>query len=103
MAACVTCGREDHWKSLQAGHFIPGRTLSILFDERNCHAQCYGCNVGRYGNLAEYWPYMEDRYGREVIDELRVLKGQVRKYSTQEYQDLILSLKEKIDCLDRLD
>ena len=22
IAKCVTCGKEDHWKSLQCGHFM---------------------------------------------------------------------------------
>jgi hypothetical protein len=101
---CVTCGREYPTRgigSVQAGHFIPGRGNSILFDERNCHGQCYGCNVGKNGAAVEYFVFMENTYGREVINELRFLKGRTRKYSVgeleimaQEYRDKTRDLEE---------
>ena len=100
--SCVTCGKRSHWKGegMQAGHFIAGRTLSLLFDPRNCHTQCYGCNVGQNGSYVEYFLYMEKRYGREVIDELRQLKGETRKYGIGDYQDLIDELTKKLVALD---
>ena len=99
---CVTCGKRAHWKGegMQAGHFIAGRTLSLLFDYRNCHAQCYADNVGRNGSYVEYFVYMEERYGREVIDELRQLKHQSRKYGIWDYEMLIEELKESIAAIE---
>ena len=99
---CVTCSKLAHWHGdgMQAGHFIAGRTLSLLFDERNCHTQCYGCNVGRNGSYVEYFIYMENRYGRKVIDELRKLKYQSRKYGIGDYEMLIADLERKIRDLD---
>ena len=99
---CVTCNKRSHWKGegMQAGHFIAGRTLSLLFDDRNCHSQCYGCNVGRNGSYVEYFLYMEERYGREVIDELRFLKNQSRKYSIGDYEQLIAELTEQLKEFD---
>ena len=99
---CVTCGKLANWKNdgMQAGHFIAGRTLSLLFDDRNCHTQCYGCNVGRNGAQVEYFIYMEKRYSREVIDELRQLKYQARKYGIGDYELLISDLERKIRGLD---
>ena len=29
IAECVTCGKQDHWKSLQAGHFM-SRNIMLL-------------------------------------------------------------------------
>jgi hypothetical protein len=87
--ACVTCGREYPRTGvgcIQAGHFIASRVNSILFDERGCHGQCYGCNVGRNGAAVEYFVYMENTYGREVIDELRQLKFQTRKFTSGELE-----------------
>ena len=99
---CVTCKKRAHWKGegMQAGHFIAGRTLSLLFDDRNCHSQCYGCNVGRNGSYVEYFLYMEERYGREVIDELRFLKNQSRKYSIGDYEQLIAELTSQLSEFD---
>ena len=98
--SCVTCKKRAHWKEMQAGHFIAGRTLSLLFDPRNCHVQDYSCNVGRGGAYVEYFIYMENRYGREVIDELRKLKYQARKYGIGDYEMLIADLERKIRDLD---
>ena len=75
---CCTCGARHHWKELQAGHFIPGRCNSILFDERGCHAQCRRCNFNE-GNGPEYYPFMLKRYGQKVVDELRMNRHQTVK------------------------
>lgn len=40
LGICVTCGKQCDIKQLQAGHFIGGRTNSVLFVEDNCFAQC---------------------------------------------------------------
>ena len=43
---------------------------------------------------------MENRYGRKVIDELRKLKYQSRKYGIGDYELLISDLELKIRGLD---
>ena len=43
---------------------------------------------------------MENRYGRKVIDELRKLKYQSRKYGIGDYEMLIADLERKIRDLD---
>jgi hypothetical protein len=102
--SCVTCKKRAQWKGdgMQAGHFISGRTLSLLFDHRNCHTQCYGCNVGRNGSYVEYFIYMEERYGRKVIDELRRLKYQSKKYGIGDYERLIEELERSIRLLEEV-
>lgn len=90
---CVTCPRKYPFKQLQAGHFIAGRTNSILFDEEATHAQCYGCNVGRGGAHVEYFIFMEDTYGREKIDELRRKKSETVIYKAHDYE----RIKEEYD------
>lgn len=67
---CCTCGRDYPIGKLQAGHFIPGREDSILFDPACVHAQCYRCNVQRSGEWVKYFRFMEKKYGREFIFEL---------------------------------
>lgn len=89
--SCVTCGRPYPLSGvggLQAGHFIAGRGNSLLFDERNCHAQCYGCNMGRGGAYVEYFVFMEQNYGREVIEELRRKRHQAVKFTIIELDEL---------------
>lgn len=67
---CVTCGRTYPRKKLQAGHFVPGRTDSILFDEDCVHAQCYRCNCHMQGDWPSYYRFMQQKYGQDRIEEL---------------------------------
>ncbi len=67
---CVTCGRTYPMGQLQAGHFIPGRTDAVLFDERGVHAQCYRCNCRLQGMWHKYYRFMQEEYGQEVIEEM---------------------------------
>jgi hypothetical protein len=48
-AYCYTCGDPKHWKELQAGHAIPGRHNSVLFDEEIVRPQCAPCNIWKRG------------------------------------------------------
>jgi len=87
MGACVTCGRVYPYKTLQAGHFIPGRKNSILFNEESTFGQCYGCNCGRNGNVINYYPFMLKRYGQEKIDELIALNKTEVKFTIEELEE----------------
>lgn len=96
---CVTCKSERTFKELQAGHFIPGRSNSVLFDERIVYTQCGHCNVnppfGLGGNYVEYFVFMEQEWGREKIDEFRALKYQTKIYKTYELIELAEDFKNK--------
>jgi hypothetical protein len=87
-AACVTCGKIYRLgKQLQAGHFIPGRTRAILFDERCVHAQCYRCNHKLQGNWPPYYRFMQKVYGQNVIEELIDLWGQDLKLEPKWFEE----------------
>lgn len=98
-ATCVTCDHRDHWKKMQAGHFLPGRTNAILFDEMGCFTQCYACNIRKQGNAVEYFLFMENNFGREEIDRQRKLKQTVLKRTEQDYLDLMAKYQAKIDMI----
>ena len=98
---CVTCLVWHPYKKLQAGHWIPGRHNSVLFDERNCHPQCYHCNVGLKGNPLSYYHYMEKNYTKKVRDELERLDKVNKQFKVYEleaiyeaYRDLNRQLEE---------
>jgi|GEM_PF-1819040 len=75
LVACVTCGQVTAWNAgigkIHTGHFVPGRSGSILFDERNVSPQCWHCNIHRHGATAEYRQWMVDQWGETVIEELQ--------------------------------
>lgn len=90
---CFTCNRTYRFEVMQAGHWIPGRHMSVLFDDRNCHAQCYHCNIGLKSNPIVYYDRMLEVYGRDICDELIILDKQPRKYKIFE----LVEIKEKYD------
>ena len=103
-ALCVTCGRRyplNKVGGLQAGHFVQGRHPSVLFDERNCHAQCYGCNVMKKGNMVKYYKFMLKTYGQEVIDELELLDSKLTFLSAADYLDICEKYKDKLGKLSK--
>ena len=102
LVVCCTCGKTypAFGKGCaQAGHFIPGRGNSILFDERGVHAQCYNCNHTLKGNWTEYLPYMKRRYGQDVVDELLAVKYRVRKFTPAELEKMRDDYKAKWQVL----
>ena len=93
---CVTCGKVQHWKQMQAGHFIPGRMNAILFDERGVHPQCFLCNGPLKGNPRKYEAFMKAKYGQEVIDELDRLSNTTRTFTPDELIDMKNYYADKI-------
>lgn len=99
MVECITCNKIYFWKDIQAGHFIDGRGLGILYDERGIHPQCYACNCPRHGLKTEYYPYMLKRYGQEVIDELKRNAKNVVKMYRADYEEKIAQYKIRLNEL----
>lgn len=100
---CVTCKREYPYNKLVAGHFIQGRTNSVLLDERLVYSQCWGCNTnppyGKGGNYVEYFIFMEEEVGREKIDEFRALKHKAVKITAAEFLEKATSFAERTRLL----
>jgi len=70
---------------LQAGHFMPGRTDNILFEEEAVHAQCYRCNVTMSGMWPAYYTAMEEKYGFAWIEgQLYKWHNNTKKYEIKE-------------------
>ena len=86
---CVTCGTVTAWdaKQMNCGHFIGGRTASIVFEETNVAPQCAHCNSHLSGAPAEYQLWIEAMYGRDEVDRLRRLKSEVVKFTIEELVD----------------
>jgi hypothetical protein len=100
LTVCISCGKSDHWKNLDSGHYIPKTYgLSIYFEERNVHPQCTGCNRFRRGNLTAYALALRKRYGENILEELDALKHQPRKFSKSDYEEMIETYKRKLNEL----
>ena len=82
---CVTCGALHPWNTnkMDAGHFLAGRSNSILFEPYNCHPQCKYCN--RTGGAPQaYWLYMVSAYGEDVVTMLEQLKRESVSFTRDE-------------------
>ena len=75
-AQCVTCGKIDHYKDLQGGHFIPrGRTVFKLY-KPNCNPQCPSCNLWGMKQahyVLRYRQWMVDTHGERKVKAMERL------------------------------
>lgn len=96
---CFTCGNTDN---LQCGHYIPRDCLELRYNERNCHAQCVGCNVFKKGNYTVYSLKLMSKYGHNILYDLdEILKKYkadgLRKYPKSWYIEIIEHYRETKD------
>ena len=97
---CFTCGLIPlSWRQLQCGHYVSRVHLSTRWNERNCAAQCYACNVLRRGNPAEFTLALQAKYGPGIVQELVDLKRQSVKFSRSELQDLIEGYEARLGVI----
>jgi 5-methylcytosine-specific restriction endonuclease McrA len=92
IAVCVTCGKKDHWKNLQAGHFMSRKHYATRWDEENVEVQCMACNVYRYGEQYLFAKHL----GQEKADELLAKSRTMVKLKDWELQDMIEIYKKKL-------
>ena len=92
IAECVTCGKKDHWKNLQAGHFMSRKHYATRWDEENVEVQCMACNVYRYGEQYLFAKHL----GEKKADELLAKSRTMVKIKDWELQDMIEIYKKKL-------
>jgi len=98
-ATCFTCGKKDHWKKLQNGHFQSRKHYATRWDEQNCQVQCAGCNVFRYGEQFLFAKYLDERFYAGLSDELYIKAKQIVKFTNSEIEDMILKYKKLVDSM----
>lgn len=94
---CISCGKKDFWRKMDAGHYIPRTAgLSLYFDERNVNCQCTYCNRWMHGNLAKYAIALRKKYGETILEELDEKRKEFKRYNMIEYQQMIEKYKIKV-------
>ena len=99
---CITCPKTKPtlgFGCIQAGHFVPGRRNSILFDEECTHGQCYGCNCGQGGMWVEYEAAMVKMFGVDKVEEMKLRKHKIVKYTIEDYKEITLKYQQKLNQL----
>lgn len=97
MATCFTCGKQDHWKKLQNGHFQSRKHYSTRWDEMNCQVQCAGCNVFRYGEQFLFAKYLDEKYYIGASDTMYYKAKEIIKFADFELEDMIIKYKKLVD------
>ncbi len=97
---CVSCGFQFPFDNLQAGHFIAGRHNANLFSEEGVHAQCRLCNIIKKGNQLSYRRAIINLYGDGYDLVLEAEANQIKKYTPQDYLDLIEYYNKEIKKLE---
>ena len=107
---CVACGRTvTTWRDLQAGHYAPASNcgFALLFDERNVHGECAGCNAFDSGHLIGYRRNLVERYGEAWVVRLEAdynaarYKGKTTKvWNTKEYEAKIKHYEQELARLE---
>jgi len=93
---CCSCRRLFPFSEFDAGHFIPGRTNSILFIEELVHIQCRSCNQYKGGNSEGYEKYMLQKYSSREVEELKRLKYKYKKMLSYNYKEIVDCYSKKI-------
>jgi hypothetical protein len=96
LASCVTCGKRQHYKEMDGGHFISRKWTATKLVEENIHPQCKGCNQYASGRHDDYSLYMVDTYGIEMVRELNDKKRELCKQNRIELEDIKVELKVRI-------
>ena len=97
---CVTCGKIDHYKNMQGGHFYSRRHTVFKLFEENIHVQCPACNQWgmKTTKIQEaYRIYMEDLYGVRRIRAMQRLAWRASpKFNRDEVITFQRDLNERI-------
>ena len=95
IATCVTCGKKDHYKNLQCGHFMSRSNYSTRWEENNVGVQCYGCNISRSGEQFKFSLYL----GNKLSEEMYLKSKQTVKFADVDLIDLIKYYTEKVSYI----
>ena len=96
---CVTCGKVDHWKNLQCGHFMSRRYLATRFHEVNCFPQCVGCNIFKSGEQWKFGQFIDKNLGDGTSEQLALIAHSTIKITRHEYLEKIVHYKNKVKIL----
>ena len=99
MGTCITCGRMNHWKKMDCGHYMKRQYLATRFDEKNCNIQCKHCNAFEQGANEKYKVAIDKKWGQGTSEMLEIKKHNRCKMTEFEYKILIDLYTKKVEEL----
>lgn len=91
-------GRSLHYKSCDAGHYMPATYLNTCFDAMNVHPQAKNKNLNMNDPLVifEYRSFLVKKYGVGEVEKLEIRAKQIKKYSTFELEMMCKDFEKEI-------
>jgi len=89
IAECFTCGKRDHWKKMQCGHFQSRKYYSTRWNEDNCQVQCVGCNMFKGGEQYKFGLQLNKKFGDSKAEKLFLLAKKTKKFINFELLEMI--------------
>lgn len=96
LCQCVSCGKIDHYKAMDGGHFISRSYSFHTLREENVHPQCKRCNRFFAQCHDDYRRYMVDMYGEDFVEWLTDTKNRPKKFTEADLLEIIEELKPQI-------
>lgn len=98
---CISCGKPLRAGNTDAGHLWSSGGHSYLrYHEFNINAQCSRpCNKDKAGDINNYRINFVKRYSQELIDELDSLAKKEKRFTIDDYKEIIEYYKEKTALL----
>lgn len=99
IAQCYTCGKKDHYKKLQNGHFMSRKSYATRWDETNCQVQCVKCNMFEQGMSYVFGLNLNKQFGEGTAEALLKKSKEILKLSNDEVVSLITKYENKLNNL----
>lgn len=94
---CASCGKVDHYKNMDGGHYIPRSKTAVKINETNIHPQCRNCNHFRKEEArCPYSIFMIETYGYEYVKWLEAESRKEKKYTRGELEEIIIGFKARL-------
>jgi len=100
LCQCFTCGKVDHYKNMQNGHFQSRRFMATRYSEDgNCEIQCPKCNIFCGGEQFRFAMNLDAKYGEGTAQELEYLARTIVKFTRVDYEEKIAYYKSTVEKL----
>jgi hypothetical protein len=99
LCQCFTCGKVDHYKKLQCGHFQSRRHHTTRWNEQNCQVQCVKCNMFAQGEQWKFGISLNAKYGEGTSRDLEFLSKTTIKLCRADYEEQIRYYKAVVENL----
>jgi hypothetical protein len=93
---CFTCGGIFNWVHIDCGHYISRMYKTVRWDEQNTEPQCPSCNRFHEGKKDVFALKLQEKYGRDILEELNRRKNKVHKFTIPELNELYEYYKDKV-------